>query len=283
MKHNYTVATAVGHRTYLVHAPPADGPLPVVVMLHGAGGTALWALRETRWGEHADRHGFLLVLPDAARADPAEPAGFLLNAQVWNDGAADGVPERPDVDDVGFVTTVLDEVAVRFEIDRSRVYLTGFSNGAAMAFRLAAERPERFAAVAPVAGYCHVGDRRLARPVPTLYLTGRVDPLVPFDGGEVVTPWGRKRVVRPPVRATLERWALVLGCQPTARAVDARGGVTIEEYPGPVPFLTYAIDGLGHHWPGGRGEFNHRIAGPPSDRVDACAVIREFFCGQQIG
>jgi polyhydroxybutyrate depolymerase len=54
-------------------------------------------------------------------------------------------------------------------------------------------------------------------------------------------------------------------------------GVTIEEYPGDVPFLVYTIDELGHHWPGGRGELNRRIAGPPSNLVDACAVIWEFF------
>lgn len=277
MNQSFTLrVTGAGERSYLVHTPATPGPWPVVIMLHGAGGTAHWALRDTRWDEHADRHGFLLVLPDATRPDPSEPAGFLLNPQVWNDGAGNGVPARPDADDVGFVATMLDEVAANFTVDSTRVYLTGFSNGAGMAFRLAAECSDRFAAVAPVAGYCHA---RPTRPVPTLYLVGDADPLVPLRGGEVVTPWGRKRVIRPAVGETLARWGW--GISP--RVVGHAAGVLVEEYPGPAPFLAYTVEGLGHHWPGGRGEFNHHIAGPPSDRVDACELIWEFFRGLRIG
>ncbi len=282
MRSVFRIPVAGGERAYLVHATPGPGPWPVVVMLHGAGGTALWTLRETRWAEASDREGFLLVLPEATRPDPSRPAGFLDNPQVWNDGAADAQPPRPAVDDVGFIVALLDDLAGRYAIDAARVYLTGFSNGAAMAFRAAAECSDRFAAVAPVAGYCHVRDPQLVKPIPTLYMIAAADPLVPLDGGEVVSPWGRRRRWRPPVRHTLERWARALGCAAQPRTVEQSSGLLIEEYPGPVPFLVYTIADLGHHWPGGRGELNRRIAGPPSNRVDACKVIWEFFRGQWI-
>ena len=58
-----------------------------------------------------------------------------------------------------------------------------------MAFRLGAERSERFAALAPVAGHCWLPDPRPVRALPTLYLVGTEDPLVPLEGGVVVAPF----------------------------------------------------------------------------------------------
>jgi polyhydroxybutyrate depolymerase len=176
---------------------------------------------------------------------------------------------------------VLDDAATRYPIDAARVGVTGFSNGAAMAFRYAAERAGRVAAVAPVAGHCNV-EPRPSRPVPTLYLTGRDDPLVPLAGGEIVTPWGRSRVARVPVSATLAKWAAAIGCSTTPRTIESAGGVTVEEFAGPVPMRAVTIDGLGHHWPGGRGELLRRIAGPPSARVDACGAVWDFFRAQVV-
>jgi polyhydroxybutyrate depolymerase len=271
----------LGTRSYLAVQPSTPGPWPVVVMLHGAGGTAEWTMRETRWDEYVDRGGFLLVLPEATRLDMGAPPGFLTNPQVWNDGNADGQPPRPPVDDVAFLDAVLDDVRTRFPIDPARIGVTGFSNGAAMTFRHASERADRLAAIAPVAGYCNV-EPRPSRPVPTLYMVGRDDPLVPLHGGEIVTPWGRSRVARTPVSTTLRKWAAAIGCSTSSSAAQGDNGVTVEEFGGPVSFQAYTIDGLGHHWPGGRGELLRRIAGPPSDRVDGCAVIWDFFRRQRV-
>lgn len=271
----------LGTQSYVAVQPSIPEPWPVVVMLHGAGGTAEWTMRETRWDEYVERGGFLLVLPEATRLDAGAPPGFLTNPQVWNDGAADGQPPRPPVDDVAFLDAVLDDVGRRFPIDPARIGVTGFSNGAAMTFRYASERADRLAAIAPVAGYCNV-EPRPSRPVPTLYMVGRDDPLVPLRGGEIVTPWGRSPVARPPVRDTLRKWAAAIGCSTEPRSVQSGSGVTIEEFAGPVSFLSHTIDGLGHHWPGGRGELLRRIAGPPSDRVEGCEVIWDFFRRQRV-
>lgn len=171
---------------------------------------------------------------------------------------------------------VIDDAVNRFGTDPQRVLLTGFSNGAGMAFRFATERADRVAALAPVAGHCWVPEPKLSRPVPTLYTIGTADLLIPFRGGEVKLPWGNRLARRPPVAETLERWATALGCSPIP-TVQRQGTVRVDRYPGPVIFDAVIVEGLGHHWPGGRALLNPRMAGPPSNAVNATEMIWEFF------
>ena len=134
-------------RRYLIHQPAGQGedaPLPVVMALHGAGGTAAWTLGETGWAAKADREDFLVVLPEGLRPDLTKPPHFRDNPPVWNDGSPRLVPGEPEGDDVGFLDAVLDSVLSGFPADPRRVYLTGFSKGAGMTFRLGAERSRRF-------------------------------------------------------------------------------------------------------------------------------------------
>ncbi len=269
-------------RRYLVYSPPGHEtePKPVVVLLHGAGGTADWTLEETDWGPKADREGFRIVVPEGTRPDPSRPAGFLENPQVWNDGGGRGLLGGSLADDVGFIRAMLDRVVVDYPVDPRRLYVTGFSNGAGMTFRLGAELSEKFAALAPVAGHLRMKDPRPAIARPTLYMIGSADPLMPMDGGTVRSPWDGTTFRRPPVGETLERWARALGCPSEPSPATSEDGVSVTSY---APcrddafFLAYVIDGLGHHWPGGRGRLNRRIAGMPSNRVQANDVIWNFF------
>jgi polyhydroxybutyrate depolymerase len=76
---------------------------------------------------------------------------------------------------------------------------------------------------------------------------------------------------------TLEKWARAIGCQTVPRTESDAGGMRVDTYPGPVAFRSVVIDGLGHHWPGGKGGFNHRIAGNPVDTVDGTELVWTFF------
>src|SRR5439155_26061059 len=139
------------------------------------------------------REGFVLLVPEALPLDPSRPANFLKNPTWWNDGSPAATTAQREVDDVAFLTSLIDEWA------EGPVFVTGFSNGAAMTFRLAAVLSERLSAIAPVAGYCWQELAPLPRPVPTLYLLGKDDPLVPVEGGRVRSPWGWVED-RPPIR-----------------------------------------------------------------------------------
>lgn len=256
-----------GERRYLLW--PADTrPGPTLLFLAGTGGTADWAADESRLPEIAPREGFHLVVPEAQRPRPDEPARFIHNPPRWNDGSPAPTPElQTDVDDVGFLAAVISDLIQNGVADPARVCLAGFSNGAGMAFRFAAERSELLAAVAPIAGLWWP-NARPTRPVPTLFCLGSADPLIPFRGGEVHLPWGNRLVRRPPAIQTLERWADAIGCSTHSILESDNGSVRDEVFPGPVEFRALFVEGLGHHWPGGKGQLNPRIAGPINDRLD---------------
>jgi polyhydroxybutyrate depolymerase len=270
-------------RRYLAFCPNSyDGrhPWPLLLVLHGAGATSMWTMRETRWDETATREGFLVAFPEGTPADPTRPQDFLRNPLVWNDGSFRGAGRHPEVDDVGYLRAVLERLVGHYNVCQQAVYVTGFSNGAGMAFRFAAESAPRLAGIAPVAGHCWVKDPRPACPLPTFYAVGTEDPLVPLKGGEVHTPWGWSDV-RPPVLETLQTWGQAIGAPPEPHVVHADGSEEASTTGGKFP--VYILEGHGHHWPGGRGQIDPEmavdpeIAGPNTTRFRINDAIWQFF------
>ena len=194
--HGFLLKVGDLDRRYTVHVPPGyDGraALPVVIMLHGGGGTGRAAAVETGWSQKADRAGFLAVYPDAMPPDPTKPSSFARNPQLWNDGSERFYHGQNRVDDVGFLNAMLDDLSARFALDRRRVFVAGFSNGASMAFRVGAELSGRIAAIAPVAGAGWADSVKLERPVSMCYITGTADPLNLIEGGGAATRLRRQR------------------------------------------------------------------------------------------
>src|SRR5215831_5938057 len=111
----------------------------------------------------ADREGFLAVYPYGTGVMKAK----LL---TWNAGPCCGYAQKNKIDDVAFVAALLDDLAARVDYDRARVYATGHSNGAMMAYRLAQDLSDRIAAIAPVGGALVTDTIRAKRAMPILHI-----------------------------------------------------------------------------------------------------------------
>ncbi len=256
-------------RSYVLHVPPGyegDRSTPLVMVLHASGGDAADAAHISGMSAKSDAEGFLAVYP--------EGTGESL---TWNAGLCCGFAGRRAVDDVGFLRAVIAAVAAEYTIDFQRVYVTGMSNGAMMAYRLGCEAGDVFAAIAPVAGALEVEDCAPAVPVSTIVFHGTADLYVPYAGG--VAPVERRGMDRdyPAVPDTVSFWAGSVGCTgSTDEGMSAH--VVRQVRTGCQPGLAvelYSIDGGGHAWPGGER------AGPrgdiPSTEVSATDEIWEFF------
>lgn len=288
---DYTYQINVGSlvREYVIHVPAQyseNRPMALVIMFHGGGGTAQNTMIETGWDEKADQIGFLAVFPEGSRPDPENPASFSNNPQTWNDGSDRdniGAVQR-NVDDVGFVAELLADIASRFNVDHNRIYAAGFSNGAAMVFRIGRELSDSLAAIACVASTDWLEEPYTENPVSMLYMTGTSDPLNPIDGGEIFigqTSYG----VKPPVQQTIQKWTQMLNCPADSNVIYNSDGVTGRAYTqcmdgSEVDF--YTIERMGHWWPGWippdyYPSWRMNIFGKPSDKIQGTDVIWEFF------
>jgi polyhydroxybutyrate depolymerase len=281
-----SVVTKQGERQYVIHIPKScenKKPSPMVIMLHGFGGTALSAAKETSWSLKADREAFVIVYPEASRPDPLKSQSFRLNPQSWNDGSGRFHAAEKDVDDVAFIDAMIDEILNAHPIDPQRIYATGFSNGASMTFRLGAHLSNRFAAIAPVSGTCWIESPQPSSGLSVCYVTGTSDSLNPIDGGYPKLALGGKDQggkSKPPVQLFLDQWVMALKCFPKPIMDKTSNGVRKRLYQSESgkPELAYVtVDGLGHHWPGGSSQVPSLLVGKPSDKLKATDAIWEFF------
>lgn len=244
-------------RSYIVHVPPALlSPAPVVIALHGGGGTGAQFQEENGLDEVADREGFIAVYP--------EGTGVLPNRlHTWNSGDnCCGFALDRDVDDVGFLRAVITSLEVRADVDPDRIYLTGHSNGAMMAYRFAAEASELVAAIAPIGGAIDLAEPFPSEAVALLHIHSLDDPRALYDGGEGPPFPGTDRTVHhEPVLAGIEGWARANGCssEPTVvERIEGTGDDRGQSYErlawsgcssgGAVQHLV--LSGSGHGWPG---------------------------------
>jgi polyhydroxybutyrate depolymerase len=269
------------NRHFIVHVPAtfnAKRKLPVVIMLHGAGGTGQQAMEQTGWDRKADREDFIAVFPDGVAERPKQPASFLLNPQTWNEGSGRHASGRRNDPDVEFIAYIIEVLENQYGADAKRIFVTGFSNGASMTFRVGVELSDKVAAIAPVAGHLLLHDHQMQRPLPMLYIIGRDDPLELPNGG-VIRIRG-EQVQQPPIEENLALWRQLDGCPPQPASVSRVDGVETDNFDScrdGVAVVEYFIDDMGHVWPGGINRLPERVVGKPSNKINATDVIWNFF------
>jgi polyhydroxybutyrate depolymerase len=266
-------------RTYLIHVPPSydrTTAMPLLLVFHGGGGTGEGMAKLTHMSNVSDEAGFIAVYPDGYK-------------NTWNDGRGVSASELAGVDDVGFISKLIDTLSNQYRIDSNRVYATGMSNGGFFTDRLACELSDKIAAVAVVAATMSPNISNAcspARPLSVMIIQGTADPLVPIGGGEVRGLYGGERGSALSLNDTVKRWVQMNECAPDPTVtnlpiVSDDGTRVLRETYGQctqgAEVVIYIIDGGGHAWPGGIQYLPESIIGKTSRNMDASQVIWAFL------
>ena len=274
-------------RTFLIHIPSfysKSVQFPLVIALHGRGGNGESMILLTRRGFNklADKDGFIVVYP----------YGIELN---WNDGRMDEEANdrahRDNIDDVGFISALIDTMIKDYNINPERVYITGISNGAIMSYRLACELSYKIAAIAPVDGnipHLFLHECYPEMSVSLLAINNVNDPLVPYEGGNIYSSFRHLNLGKVlSVNESIEFWITRNKCStiPVVTEepdIDPKDGtrVTRKEYINNfdgTEVILYSVDGGGHTWPGGFQYLPSFIVGKTSRDIDANQIIWSFF------
>lgn len=269
-------------RTYLVHVPPnysPKKPLPLVVVIHGAFDTAAGMEKYSTFSDLADRESFIVMYPNGM--------GIFGLFQHWNAGHCCGKAANDDVDDVGFIAAAINDVRVRLQIDPSRIYMVGFSNGGMLAYRFAAERGDILAAVAPLAA--SIGGRpsedapqwRIpdpVKPLSVITIHGMADDDIVYEGGVSLHRGGTRTFWS--VNESIDFWVRHNGCHPNAAATELNHGhVRIHTWgacSNDTEVVLYLMENWGHVWPGRYFTAELEEEDPLKD-FDAAEVIWNFF------
>jgi len=223
-------------RTLQLHrpaGPDSASPVPLLILLHGSGGTGANMLATSKLEATADRAGFILVAPDAGIP---VGAGF-----VWNipgvPTVTGKIPDADDPDDVAYLAKVVDSLAADGCIDRARVYVTGLSGGGRMASWLGCVEAGRYAAIAPVVGL-RAGNPKAGNPQepdPATCTPSRPMPVIAFAGDNDTTnptQGGGAGYWQYTMHAAEQRWAALNGCQTAPTTQWVAPGVYEERYTG---------------------------------------------------
>ncbi|MCX5689607.1 MAG: alpha/beta hydrolase-fold protein [Planctomycetota bacterium] len=276
-----TVKVGTLERRTLVYIPrgcDATLPMPVVVAFHGGGGNPESMVSFCGLNDKADQAGFIVAYPYGT--------GRLPNRLLtFNGGNCCGYAMDNAIDDVGFVRTMLDDLASVAKVDAGRVYATGMSNGAIMAYRVASELADRFAAIAPVGGPMGTPSCAPSRPVAVLHFHGTADAQAPFNGGQGQgNPLTSVRPVFLSVQHSLDQWIKADGCETTPKLVPlpdiAADGTSVlrKSWEGGKEgseVVLIEITGGGHTWPGREPPLDW--LGASTKDISANDLMWEFF------
>jgi polyhydroxybutyrate depolymerase len=278
---NHSIQVGGLNRSYVVHAPKRNDPnvpMPVVLVLHGATMNGPMMAWFCGLNEKADEVGFIVIYPNGTGK---------RSSLFWNGGNCCGSAMQNNVDDVAFIDTLLDDVTEHYPVDAQRIYATGMSNGAIMAYRLAAELSVRIAAIAPVAGSRGVEIGLPKRPVSILHFHGTDDEFVPFAGGR-----GKKSITGThfySVEESIQPWLKFNGCNvsPMVEVLTKEGDdmtVTRKTYlagESGAEVAVVSIEGGGHTWPGRKSPA--KLLGKSTVNISANDLIWEFFQRHPLG
>lgn len=244
----------------------------------------------TQMNDVADRNGFIVIYPDGPNNEWHSAA--LMEGERGADRRDAGPSAR---DDVRELEQLLDDLRLDFNIDPSRIYLTGFSNGGIMTARMSCTSADRFAAFAVVGGAFYDVFREEcdgSRPTPILFMHGTADRSVRYEG--VLRPIGpdatRVRIAGS-IPDAVQYFARHNGCntEGVRRDFPQRGQspgtnvshLLLNSCSSGAPVSFYVINGGGHNWPGAE-TLDRSVFGDVNLDINAGEEIWAFFAQQRL-
>jgi polyhydroxybutyrate depolymerase len=265
-------------RGYLLFVPRdlPPGPRPLVLLFHGEGGVPRGTEEYFGMDEIAGDGGFLVAYLEGLE-------------KSWDDGRGIAPGGTRGTDDVAFVRAVVDQIASRNPVDRSRVFAAGMSTGGMFCHRLAAEAPDLIAAIAPVCAPIarpYIDEFRLDRPISLFALLGDADPIIPLGGGFVYPGGLQRRGEVSGLDETLAHYLAAAGIEggPEVQPVEdpVEDGTSTERWIYPVGIggtrvVVGMVRGGGHGLPGRVRSYPEWAVGKSSKDFDGSRAIWDFF------
>lgn len=263
---NGTIVSSGVTREYLLYVPARydrSAPTPLVVSMHGAAGWPAQQMRTSQWNRIADTNGFIVVYPSGITGE---------GPTIWHVERGGALAT-----DVRFIADLIDTLSATYNIDPSRIYANGLSNGGGMSFALSCTLSDRIAAVGLVGAaltlpWSWCTDERA---VPMIAFHGTADPDIPYRGG--FSGLSPERFPSIPGWAAL--WARRNHCALEPVESDVTSDVSRQSYTrcaGDADVLLYTVKEGGHTWPGGT-PLPEWFVGTTSQDIDASSVMWEFF------
>lgn len=260
-------------RIYRLHVPaaPASGTsIPLVLVFHGGMENGAVISKITGMDKVADRENFIVAYPYGS-------GRLKRKLLMWNAFDCCGYAIAKNIDDVAFVSALIEKLAGQYKIDRNRVYACGYSNGAMFALRLASELSDKVAAVVSVGGSMSGKEKEPSSPVSVLMIHGTDDRHVPYNGG--TGKWAKVGypVNKEPVSYAVDFWRKADGCLLSPQVTEQKD-LRIESYSGgkqgaEVKLIT--LKGARHTWPGGKQSLIY--TDKPFNGINATQECWKFF------
>ena len=268
-----TVVSSGEKREYLLYVPKSydrTKPTPLVISLHTSMSWPSSSMAISQWNLVAEENRFIVVYP----------AGTGRGPKSWEMTGSETPSRMPDVI---FISELIDKLENSYNIDKTRIYANGMSNGGGMAFVLSCTMSDRIAAVGMVSagldpGWSWCTDHR---PVPVIAFHGTADPICLYNGGWSKLAGG----TFPSVPGFMANWSRRNRCGPNPIKSAVAADVTRLQYTDcadDAGVVLYTVKGEGHQWPGGKRVAAEWMVGRYSHSIDATRQMWAFFREHQL-
>ncbi len=202
------------NREYVLYIPDSydeASSAPLMFNFHGFGGVASSYMKNADMRAVAESNTFILVYPQGSCSE---------GSSHWNPCPIGG-DNKSTTDDLGFVEAMINKISSQYNVNKARIYATGYSNGGMMAYGLANYKSNLIAAVASVSGAMLDCIGSTSHPMPIVHIHGTSDNVIPYNGNSAYSS----------VQNTLDHWIDFNNTTTTPTVnTDNSGGMTIEHY-----------------------------------------------------